>query len=169
MTCSRLSGPFDESLHVGTIRAVSSMRRPSGNSTYRCTNIAPFIFPRLSRTYFEPAGRRLGKRNGFRRISLPPCTTTVTARMWWGPCGSEARLVLPAIHRTCGVAQAWVGSLPERTTYDATVRASTQSRAYAEWGNVSSWPNPDFLAKSGSLPLSGDKRASRNLTPALRP
>src|SRR5712672_129633 len=47
---------------VGTNRATSSMRRPSGNSTYRFTSINPFIVPRLSRIYFDPAGRREGKR-----------------------------------------------------------------------------------------------------------
>src|SRR4029077_19302511 len=50
---------------VGTSRASSSMRRPSGNSTYRFTSINPFIVPRLSRIYFDPAGRRDGNRTPF--------------------------------------------------------------------------------------------------------
>jgi hypothetical protein len=58
--------PFDFVPHVATSRATNSMRRPSGSSTYRFTNIDPFIVPRLSRIYFDPTGRWEGKRALFK-------------------------------------------------------------------------------------------------------
>ena len=57
---------------VGINRAANSMRRPSGSSTYRFNSNEPFIFPRISRTYFDPDGRRAGKRVRFDDMGSTP-------------------------------------------------------------------------------------------------